>query len=106
MDMNAIPEQAEFTEGELVFLFNLREMVYNGDIVAVLRPDGQIGWMPAPHEDTHDVQICRVCGGSGFLSKEQASLVTADFRLTNLCPECHGTGIEDGQPFESEGGAL
>ena len=32
-----------------------------------------------------------------------AALITADFRLTNLCPDCSGTGtIEDGQPLESD----
>ena len=53
--------------------------------------------MPAPQPD--DVYICRMCGGSGFLSDNMAALVTADWRLTNLCPDCNGTGIDERQPF-------
>ena len=89
-------------ESDLVFLFNLRDMIFNGEIVAVLRPDGQVGWMPAPRE-AQDVRICTICGGSGFLSTDMAALISADFRLENMCPDCHGTGIlEDGQPLSND----
>lgn len=91
--MNAIPnEQAQESEHELLGFFV--ELINAGDLIAVLRPDGQLGWMPAPVQST-DVRICQLCGGSGFLSPAIASIVTADFRLENMCPTCHGTGITD-----------
>lgn len=93
MNAIAIPEpECEFTEGELVFLFNLREMAFNGEIVAVLRPDGQIGWMPGPAIES-EVKLCPLCQGTGFLNPAAAALVTPDFRLTNLCPDCAGRGL-------------
>lgn len=97
MDISA----RDFDDEVLVFLFSFRDMLFNNEVVAVTRPDGQIGWMPAPQWD-ETPHICPFCGGSGFLSPGMAALITADFRLTNLCPECNGTGIiEDGQPLES-----
>lgn len=93
----------EFTEQELVFLYQLKDLIEHGDIIAVLRPDGKMGWMPGPRNTADPVRICTICGGSGFLSDNMAALITADFRLTNLCPDCSGTGIiEDGQPLEDD----
>lgn len=92
--MNAIPnDQAHESEPDLMSHFV--ELIKSGDIVPVLRPDNQVGWMPAPIEYAADVRICQLCGGTGFLSDAIASLVTADFRLENMCPACHGTGVLD-----------
>ena len=97
--MNAIPSEPQDTDA----LDELISMIDNRLIIPVLRPDGQTGWMPAWKESSGPMPtICAFCGGEGFLSEAMAALITADFRLTNLCPECNGTGIiEDGQPLES-----
>lgn len=106
----------DFDDEVLVFLFSFRDMLFNNEVVAVMRPDGQIGWMPAPRlVDTP--YICNCCGGSSFLSPAQAELIGADFRLDNLCPDCHGTGVSEaracnaptepltrpGQPLDRDG---
>jgi hypothetical protein len=110
--MNAIPNnQGQESEHELLGFFV--ELINAGDLIAVMRPDGQLGWMPAPIDDAADVRICQLCGGSGFLSPAIASIVTTDFRLDNMCPTCHGTGINDevnertptqpyGKPFDPD----
>lgn len=106
----------DFDDDVLVFLFSFTDMVFNNEVVAVMRPDGELGWMPAPRlVDTP--YICNCCGGTGFLSAAQAELIGADFRLDNLCPDCHGTGVSEaracnaptepltrpGQPLDRDG---
>ena len=70
------------------------ELINSGDLIAVLRPDGQLGWRPAPPPADDVTRICRLCAGTGFLEPAIAALVTPDFRLDNMCPACHGTGID------------
>jgi hypothetical protein len=86
-------EHNQASEHELLGFFV--ELINSGDLVAVLRPDGQLGWMPAPMPAADDIRICQLCGGSGFLSPAIASIVTPDFRLQNMCPTCNGTGINE-----------
>lgn len=58
---------------------DLGELILSGLIVPELRPDGQMGWRPAPLP-------CPLCGGEGF------SLVVSQLIV---CPYCKGTGIEE-----------
>lgn len=51
-------------------------------VVQVTRPDGQTAYAPAPPLP------CPTCNGSGFDWD-------VDFDLSGLCPDCHGTGIEE-----------
>ena len=103
LTVNEHTTETGLSEPELVLLYELHDLLINGDIIAVLRPDGLVGWMPGPRNTADPVHICTICGGSGFLSDNMAALITADFRLTNLCPDCSGTGIiEDGQPLEDD----
>jgi len=44
MDISA----RDFDDDVLVFLFSFTDMVFNNEVVAVMRPDGELGWMPAP----------------------------------------------------------
>lgn len=53
-----------------------------GALVEVVRPDGQMGYAPAP------ALPCPTCSGSGFDWDK-------DFNLSGLCPDCLGTGIEE-----------
>jgi hypothetical protein len=85
-----MPTIEDGEERELMSFFV--DLVNAGDLVAVLRPDGQLGWMPAPAPSA-DERLCRLCQGSGFLEPAIAALVTPDFRLANMCPDCHGTGV-------------
>lgn len=73
-EMEAVERAVEREIAELIALHK---------VIAVLRPDGQIGYAWAPPLP------CVECGGSGFSPD-------ADFGdLEGLCMACHGTGIQE-----------
>ena len=63
-------------------LASMAELIERGAVVEAIRPDGQMGYAPAP------ALPCPTCGGSGFDWDK-------DFNLSGLCPDCAGTGIEE-----------
>ena len=80
--MNAIRKHVPFEHLQSIKQ-EVAELVALHRVIEVTRPDGQTGYAWAP------ALPCTNCGGSGFSPD-------ADFGdMSGLCPECHGTGIEE-----------
>ena len=88
-------ESIELTDEERELLGLFVDLINSNDLIAELRPDGLVGWRVSELPADDHARLCRLCQGAGFLSPAIANIVTADFRLQNLCPDCHGTGINE-----------
>lgn len=81
--MNAVQNIDRIEGVDGVTVIALAQMIITGQVIAVRRPDGQLGYAPAP------ALPCPACNGSCYAWD-------ADFEIIGLCSECGGSGIEGG----------